>query len=218
MSATISASKLVQIGISSDSDCDEEETSRSNVGRGCASNVVQTTSEKYWKIEKFQNGRWRKDSCVFCHGCKNRSVVHYKKIYDHIVRSHSKEILCTSLLCPVCNKAVLPSYLIFHMNYYCAPAPTPGYYTQKPAHDLSLAGDRVAQISHHDLLVCCAEGDGLHRGVLGREAKFCVLVRDHLAELTMASKGSDGISEIMCQSASNFAMNLNVVIAAPDMK
>ena len=65
---------------------------------------------------------------------------------------------------------------------------------------------------------CCAEGDGLHRGVLGREAKFCALVREHLAQLTMASKGSDGISEIMCRSASNFAMNLNVVIAAPDMK
>ena len=33
-----------------------------------------------------------------------------------------------------------------------------------------------------------AEGEGLHRAVLGREAKFSVLVKDHLGEQTMVSE------------------------------
>ena len=46
----------------------------------------------------------------------------------------------------------------------------------------------------------CAEGDGLHKGVLGREAKFCVMVKDHVGDLTMQ------------------ADSLNVVINAPDKR
>jgi len=44
----------------------------------------------------------------------------------------------------------------------------------------------------------CADGDGLYRGVLGREAKFCVLVKDHLGDMTSQGDG------------------LNVGISAPD--
>ena len=45
---------------------------------------------------------------------------------------------------------------------------------------------------------CSAEGDGLHKGVLGREAKFCILTKDHVGELT------------------NQADNLQVFIKSPD--
>jgi len=37
--------------------------------------------------------------------------------------------------------------------------------------------------------LCYAEGDGLTKGVLGREAKFNVLVKDHVGELTMLGDG-----------------------------
>jgi len=37
--------------------------------------------------------------------------------------------------------------------------------------------------------LCCAEGDGLYRGVLGREAKLAVLVKDHLGDLTHQGEG-----------------------------
>jgi len=66
-----------------------------------------------------------------------------------------------------------------------------------PALVQTLAGAGLVQSSGY-APVCCAEGDGLYRGVLGREAKFCVLVKDHLGELTMAGEG------------------LNVGISAPD--
>lgn len=46
--------------------------------------------------------------------------------------------------------------------------------------------------------LCCAEGDGLHKGVLGREAKFCVLIKDHVGDLTLQGD------------------SLNVVIKSPD--
>ena len=43
-----------------------------------------------------------------------------------------------------------------------------------------------------------AEGDGLVKGVLGREAKFCVLVKDHVGELTLQGD------------------SLNIMIKSPD--
>ena len=45
-----------------------------------------------------------------------------------------------------------------------------------------------------------AEGDGLCKGVLGRESKFCVLVKDHVGELTLQGD------------------SLNIIIKSPDSR
>jgi len=77
------------------------------------STVMKNTSEKHWKLYESKKGKLR----VLCPWCIVN--VDLKNFHKHIARVHikkGKEILETSLLCPTCNTAVLPSKVFAHIT------------------------------------------------------------------------------------------------------
>merc|ERR1712179_524191 len=103
--ATISAEKLSQVTIYSESESEAEETVEVQVGQASASSMmIQNTSAKYWEVVKFLHGTKREG--IVCPVCKRVGKVH--QLLNHIAKAHF-QILNASLLCPKCNKPVLPS-------------------------------------------------------------------------------------------------------------
>ena len=127
MLATIRAEKLSQVTIYSESESEPEETGEVQVGQASASYMIQNTSSKYWELVKFMHGK--KKEGIFCPVCK--SVCKLNQILNHIRKAHS-QTLKSSLLCPKCNKPVLPSEIQGHLPVCPVGASSSSYYVSTP--------------------------------------------------------------------------------------
>jgi len=111
MAATISAEKLDQVVISSESDSEPEETGSMDCQGGQENNFLPF----YWKIGKFKFGKscGELESCVFCPWCN--AQIKFGRIRAHIKKAHGRFSIDRSLLCAACDKEVLPSEVRVHM-------------------------------------------------------------------------------------------------------